>query len=202
MQQRHSGYSQHGPGSDRDTSPGRSSGPRRPSGISPEGYGLGIETFSSNDMGRIPTIEEPGMERSATERTHRPEDEPTAGRPRVRQLLMSVANKLGNAAHTKLDVSDYKDKRAHNFPEIPGEPLRNAALERVSEQYNTLREQNSRAESTYAQSIASTPGLEEVSAPPPHASPRPDTSPSRKPKRKNTLEVPTPVHIHRRTPSH
>jgi hypothetical protein len=202
MQQRHSGYSQHGSGSDRDASPGRASDLHRPSGVSFEGHGLGVQITPSSDFGRIPTIEEPGMERTMTEVTHRLEDEPTAGRPRVRQLLTSAANKLGNAAHTKLDVSDYKDKRAHDFPEIPGEPLRNAALERVSEQYNTLREQNSRAESTYAASIASTSGLEEGSTPPQHASPRPDTSPSRKPKRKNTLEVPTPVHIHRRTPSH
>ncbi|KAH3977655.1 hypothetical protein HBH70_106560 [Parastagonospora nodorum] len=199
-----SDYLQHGSGSDREMSPSRfPDEPRSPGAVS-EGLGLGIRTTTSNDIGRIPTITEPAVERSATAGTqHRNgEDDPSAGRPRVRQWFTSAANYLGNAAHHKLDVSDYKDQKAHAFPEIPGEPLRNAAIGRISEQYTVLRAERSRAESTYAPSIASNSGLEGGSTPPTHASPRPDISPSRKPKRKNTLEVPTPVHIHRRTESH
>jgi hypothetical protein len=196
--------------SDRDVSPGRLSDLHRPSGLSGAGSdnnGLGIRTTMSSDIGRIPTITEPMVERRTTAGTHHHEDEakdePTAGRPRVRHLFTIAANKLGNAAHQKLDVSDYKDQKAHAFPEVPGEPLRNPAFGRVSEQYTVLREERSRAGSNYAPSIASNSGLEGGSTPPTHASPRPDTSPSRKPpKRKNTLEVPTPVHIHRRAESH
>lgn len=209
MQEKHttlphtSEYLQRGSESDREVSPSRFPDDPHSSGAGPGVSGLGIRTTTSNDIGRIPTITEPAIERSATAGTRyrNGEDDPTAGRPRVRQWFTSAANYLGNAAHHKLDVSDYRDQKAHAFPEIPGEPLRNAAIGRISEQYTVLRAERSRAESTYAPSIASNSGLEGGSTPPTQASPRPDTSPSRRPKRKNTLEVPTPVHIHRRTES-
>jgi hypothetical protein len=195
---------QHDPDLDRHISPSRGSDIQRSSGVCSDGNALGIHLIASNDTGLIPTITEPDLERVITSSVpqHEDHDEPTAGRPRVRQWLTSAANYLGNAAHQKFDVSDFSDQKAHGFPEVPGEPLRNPGFERVSMQYNQLREQNSRAESTYAPSITSTSGIEGGFTPSMRTSPRPDTSPSRKPRRRDTLEVPTPVHIHRRTGSH
>ena len=195
--------SQHATGNDRIPSPSHTPDMPRSSGVDTD-YGLGIRSASPNDMRLIPTITQPDVEQDVPEEVHHHEyeDEPTAGRHRVRQWFTKAANYLGNAAHQKLDTSDYNDQQAHRFPEIPGEPLRNPALQRVSRQYSELREQNSRAESTYAPSITSTSGLEGGSTPPAQTSPRPETSPSRTPRRRDTLEVPTPVHIHRRNESH
>jgi hypothetical protein len=201
-----SDYSHHD--SDRHPSPSRTSDVHQSSGVDSDVSGLGINLSSSpetREMHLIPTITEPGLEQAETGGAHQNEttDEPTAGRPRVRQWLTKAADYMGNAAHHKLDVSDYNDQKAHGFPEIPGEPLRNPGFERVSMQYSQLREQNVRAESTYAASVNSVLGQEDASTPPAsHTSPRLEISPSRKPKRRDTLEVPTPVHIHRRTESH
>lgn len=96
-------------------------------------------------------------------------------------------------------IPDLSSQNAHRFPEVPGEILRNPALERISVQYSRLRED--RAASEYAASVASMSGIEGSSTPPPtHDSPRPETSPSRRPKRRATLEVPSPAeaHVHRR----
>jgi len=184
----------------------------RSSGTGSDHQGLGIQglrSTSPHEMRLIPTITQPDLEEApsiaqvSTQRHEDEEEEPTAGRPFVRQWFTKAANYLGNAAHQKLDTSDYNDQQAHRFPEIPGETLRNPALEQVSRQYSELREQRSRAESTYAASIISMSGQEDMSSPPPPTSPRPDTSPSRRPpRRRDTLEVPTPVHIHRRNESH
>jgi hypothetical protein len=165
--------------------------------------GLGLHPTLSNDLRLIPTITQSHVQRTTTSGTmqHDNRVEPTAGRPKVRKLLEKIANSLGNAAHQKLDVSDYKDQKAHRYPEVPGEIFRNADLERIEKQYTELREKNSRAESNYAISINSTSGLEGSSVSP-HASPHLESSPSRMPKRRDTLEVPTPVHIHRRAGSH
>lgn len=157
-----------------------------------------------DDLRLIPTITQSHFERIPTSRTFRPdqEDEPTAGRPRVRQWFTTVANYMGNQAHQKFDTSDYTDQRAHNFPEVPGEGLRNQRLSKTRERYSELREQNSRAESTYAPSVVSTNGPEGGSTPPAQPSPRLSVSPSRRPKRRDTLEVPAPTHMHRRSESH
>jgi hypothetical protein len=196
-------HSRHETDSDRHPSPTFVPEMNRSPGAGTEIHGLGIHSTPSNDLRLIPTITIPAIERSPTANTAQREsgDEPTAGRPRVRQWFTTAANYLGNAAHQKLDVSDYKDHEAHRYPEVPGEKLRNRALERTDIQYSQLREQNSRAESTYAASIVSTPALEGRSNSP-RPSSHPETSPSRAPKRRDTLEVPTPVHIHRRNGSH
>jgi hypothetical protein len=177
---------------------------QRLSGGDTDVLGLGIRSASPNDMGLIPTITHPDLDHDVSEVAPQQEqqEQPTAGRNKVRKWFTAAGSYLGDAAHQKLDVSDYNDQQAHRFPEVPGEPLRNPALERISKQYSELREQNSRAESTYAASFVSTSGIEGGSTPPPQASPRPETSPSRKPRRRDTLEVPTPVHIHRRADSH
>lgn len=187
-------------GSEREPSPSRGSDAHPSSGRNSESHPLGIHPTLSNDWRLSRAVTQPDLERNNTNRTYH-EDEPTAGRPRVRQWFTTAANYLGNAAHQKLDVSDYKDQKAHGFPEVPGELLRNPDLEITRTQYEQLREQNSRAQSTYAASTYSTSALEGGSTPPPQFSPRLDTSPSRVPKRRDTLEVPAPVHSHRRAES-
>lgn len=188
--------------SGRDVSPGRS--PAVEHTYTPQlgDNALGISSPSPNEIGLIPTITHPETEyeEPGTDVEEHP-DQPTAGRHRVRKWLTAAGNYMGNAAHNKLDVSDYNDQKAHRFPEVPGEGLRNPALERISQQYSQLRDE--RAGSTYAASVASASGIESSSAPPPmHDSPRPETSPARKPKRRDTLEVPAPAHVHRRSESH
>jgi hypothetical protein len=124
-------------------------------------------------------------------------DQFTAGRHRVRKWLTAAGNKLGDAAHEKLDPDhNRKNEETHKFPEVPGEILRNPDLEQISRTYSRLREE--RASSTYSASIRSAPGIE--SPPPTHDSPRPETSPARQPKRRDTLEV--PKEVHRRSESH
>lgn len=207
--------SQHRASSDRTPSPGRTSDFPRPSYAGSNSHGLGISgvrSTSPHDMRLIPTITHPDIENGSPSEApaqhieEEEEDRPTAGRPLVRQWFTKAANHLGNAAHQALDTSDYNDQRAHKFPEIPGETLRNPELEQISRQYSQLREERSKAESTYAASIASASGQEDGATPPPplspRMSPRTDTSPSRRPpRRRDTLEVPTPVHIHRRNES-
>jgi hypothetical protein len=190
---------QHETDSERNPSPAFDPEMNRPPCRCSERHGLGITP--SDDLGLIPTITMPSTERAPTTRTvqHESNDEPTAGRARVRDLFTKAANKLGNAAHQKLDVSDYKDREAHRFPEVPGEKLRNRDFERIDKQYSQMRE-TSRAESAYAASIASASGLEGGSNSP-HPSPRPEHSPSSAPQRRDTLEVPTPVHTHHRNGS-
>ncbi|KAF1914295.1 hypothetical protein BDU57DRAFT_557965 [Ampelomyces quisqualis] len=187
-------------GSGHEPPPSRSSGTHRSSERNSESHPLDIHPTLSNDWRLSRAITQPDLERNNTNGTNYG-DEPTAGRPRVRQWFTTAANYLGNAAHQKLDVSDYKDQKAHGFPEVPGELFRNPDLEITRTQYEQLREQNSRAQSSYAPSTHSTPGHEGGSTSPLQSSPRLDTSPSRIPKRRDTLEVPAQVHSHRRAES-
>lgn len=196
-----SGLSHRGPSSERHRSPARLSNFEFPTSPSVENA-LGIRSTSPNGMALVPTITA-NLDQEELNNTESGRGQPTAGRHTVRKWLNSAADYLGNAAHDKFDVSDYKNEKARGFPEVPGEVLRNPALERISTQYSRLREENSRAGSTYAPSVASTSGIEGSSTPPPpkHDSPRPEASPTRKPKRRDTLEVPAQVHGHRRSES-
>jgi hypothetical protein len=204
LQQRSSNSLYRGRDNDRDQSPSQVSDTERPSGLGLDGVAIRPRSISPGDMRLIPTItthsdSEPAIAQEATQ--HGSDDEPTAGRLRVRKWFTKAGNKLGNAAHQKLDVSDYNDQKAHRFPAVPGENLRNPALERVSMQYTELRRQNSRAGSNYAPSIVSTSGIEAASPPPAHEPPFPESSPALRPARRDTLEVPTQVHLHRRSES-
>ncbi|OAL54171.1 hypothetical protein IQ07DRAFT_533057, partial [Pyrenochaeta sp. DS3sAY3a] len=170
---------------------------------------LGIRSTSPQSMARVPTITEPESERfppfeNEPETSDSRRNGVITSRNKVRKWFTSAANYMGNAAHNKFDVSEYNDEKSNKFPEIPGEGLRNPALERISTQYSQLRKENSRAASTYSPSIASNYGNEgsATSPPPRQESPRPEISPSRRPARRDTLEVPTPAHIRRRSESH
>ena len=83
---------------------------------------LGIRSPSPHDISLIPTITHPESEQE-NEIVGEPEphDPPTAGRQRVRKWLNAAANKMGNAAHEKLDVSDYNDQ-------VSNRPLRAVSL--------------------------------------------------------------------------
>ena len=165
------------------------------------GDGLGIGSESPNAIELTPTITYPESERVPAssfscenqQDDHR-SDQPTAGRNRVRKWFTSAGNYLGDAAHEKLAPDHgHNDKNTKDFPEVPGEILRNARLVEISRTYSHLREE--RENSVYAASIRSTTGLEGSSSPPPiPGSSRPETSPSRPPKRRDTLEVPTEGH--------
>jgi hypothetical protein len=158
---------------------------------------LRIRSESPNEISQIPTLTHPESDDQDDSSQDPQADQPTAGRHRVRKWLTTAGNKLGDAAHEKLDPDhDRKDDEMHKFPELPGEILRNPDLEQISRTYSRLREEN--ANSTYSASIMSTPGIE--SPPPTHDSPRLHTSPSRQPKRRDTLEV--PKEAHRRSESH
>jgi hypothetical protein len=154
-------------------------------------------------------------------------DLPIRGRPRVRQWFTSAASHLGNPSHQKIDISDYKDTNAHDFPEIPGEPLRNPGLggiNYISEQYNLLREVLSKdraeAESNYAGGVQNQTLKNTLEAPTPtpvqihmrrssydgynstlngFESPGPDIGPSRRSERRDMLEIPSAIYMHRRS---
>jgi hypothetical protein len=169
------------------------------------GDDLGIRSESPNVIELTPTITYPDSERhtgpasqAIRQDTHQL-DQPTAGRNRIRGWLTSAGNYLGDAAHERLDPDHERvDEETQRFPEVPGEILRNPDLERISRTYSQLREE--RANSVYAASIMSSPALEgsaspAPTSPPPHQEPpRPETSPSRQPKRRDTLEVPKGGH--------
>ena len=169
------------------------------------GDDLGIRSESPNAIELTPTITYPDSERNTgpasqaiRQDTHQL-DQPTAGRNRIRGWLTSAGNYLGDAAHERLDPDHERvDEETQRFPEVPGEILRNPDLERISRTYSQLREE--RANSVYAASIMSSPALEgsaspAPTSPPPHQEPpRPETSPSRQPKRRDTLEVPKGGH--------
>jgi hypothetical protein len=134
-------------------------------------------------------------------------DKPTAGRARIRQWFSTADNFLRNAAHQKLDVSDYQDQEAPRFPEVPGEMLRNPAFERIEEQYSQMRE-ISRAESAYVPTIASASRLgagsnlpylslhpESIGLEP---SIRSQPGPPSLPSRRDNLEIKSPIHHHQR----
>lgn len=204
-----SNLSHNSPGSERNLSPGRRSMQEHSPYRVPFDNALGIRSTSPQSMARVPTITEPESERfpsfeNEPETSGNQQDGVITSRNKVREWFTSAANYMGNAAHEKFDVSEYNDEKANRFPEVPGEGLRNPALERISTQYSQLRKENSRAASTYSPSIASNYGNEGSAASPPprQESPRPEISPSRRPARRDTLEVPTPAHIHRRSESH
>jgi hypothetical protein len=158
-----------------------------------------------------------------------------ASRRKVAKALNAIGNQLGAAAH--LDDSEFKQGKALDFPEIPGEEHRNRALPQIRTQYNQardddgqvtpLRRQHSRAGS-FTGSVRSELGIEGIpttpraTSPPsprfplpsspttPRASTLPVERPTselqnfptssngttggRPPRRRDTLEVPSPVH--------
>jgi hypothetical protein len=111
--------------------------------------------------------------------------------------INSIGDKLGSAAHAKLDDSNFKLGEARNFPIIPGEIHRNPNLPHIQELYNPPRDargdvspefraQRSRSGSFTNLSVSSGLGISGV-----EPSPGPSTPVASG--RRNTLEVPSPV---------
>lgn len=163
---------------------------------------LGIRSESPNDIALIPTITHPGRDSDQIDGAREEDGQdhpPTAGRHKVRRWLTSAGNYLGDAVHEKLDLEHSSTNEAtRSFPEVPGEGLRNPDLASTSRNFDRIRE--ARASSTYAASIRSTSDVGASSPPPLQETPRMETSPARKPKRRDTLEV--PKETRRRSESH
>ncbi|OJD18333.1 hypothetical protein AJ78_01646 [Emergomyces pasteurianus Ep9510] len=70
--------------------------------------------------------------------------QPLAGdsgnRRKVARALTKFVIYLSDAAHERLNDSEFKSGKAQDFPEIPGEIRRNRALPHIRNQYNTYRE--------------------------------------------------------------
>ncbi|RDL29812.1 uncharacterized protein BP5553_10677 [Venustampulla echinocandica] len=141
---------------------------------------------------------------------------PTVSRPasdagnrrRVANVLTTIGNHLGTAAHNQFDDSEFKRGKAVDFPEIPGEEHRNHALRQIRDQYNpsrdadgnatpTLREHPSRPGST--RSVASGRSVERANSwtTPRAASPQPHTRPrilhaNTLPAERTSFELPIP----------
>jgi hypothetical protein len=201
-------HSYRGRSNHRDASPSQFFTAQSPSITTPNNNALGIRSMSPDDIRLMPTITHTDHDQSmqgVRTQLGKPQSEehhePTAGRGRIRKWLTSAGDYLGNAAHEKLDVSNFHDKEASRFPEIPGEDLRNAGLSQIHRQYSQLRERTSSAASYHEHSNASVSNMENGFSLPFVESPQPEISPTRKPVRKNTLEVPVPAHIHRRNES-
>lgn len=58
----------------------------------------------------------------------------------VATALLTIGDKLGTAAHKKLDVAPFKDGKARDFPTTPGEHLVNPSIRRVESSYNPRRD--------------------------------------------------------------
>jgi hypothetical protein len=167
---------------------------------------FGIRSESPNDIALVPTITHPGFDSDDVHETsHRdrqdghPDNQPTAGRHKVRRWLTSAGNYLGDAAHEKLDLERRSTNEAtRSFPEVPGEGLRNPDLASTSRSFYRIRE--AKANSIYAASIRSTSDIGASSPPPVPETPRLESSPAPPPKRRDTLEV--PKETHRRSESH
>lgn len=62
------------------------------------------------------------------------------GRLTVAAKLKALADYMGTASPERFDISAFRDSRANDFPEIPGEPLRNPQLKQIRDTYNEHRE--------------------------------------------------------------
>ncbi|OJD27730.1 hypothetical protein ACJ73_00877 [Blastomyces percursus] len=64
----------------------------------------------------------------------------SGNRRKVARALTKFVIYLSDAAHERLNDSEFKSGKALDFPEIPGEIRRNRALPSIRNQYNTYRE--------------------------------------------------------------
>ncbi|ORY12982.1 hypothetical protein BCR34DRAFT_282449 [Clohesyomyces aquaticus] len=114
-------------------------------------------------------------------------------RRKINRTLTAISTKLGTAAHH--DVGEFKREGARDFPETPGEELRNPKLRQVRKSYNPQRDADGmvtpdlRGPRSRASSFISNGSENE------HIERR-DTTPEPA-RRRDTLEVPSPTFHHR-----
>lgn len=100
---------------------------------------------SSNSGGEtsseiVPTTSRPGpgqVKRSWTA--------DAGNRRKVAEALTAIGDYLGTAAQDRFDDSEFKRGKAVNYPEVPGEELRNQLLPQIREQYNPSRDADGNA---------------------------------------------------------
>ncbi|OAX77361.1 hypothetical protein ACJ72_08343, partial [Emergomyces africanus] len=105
-----------------------------------------INTIASAESSHSP-VRDAEMRRSVSH-TRSVQDgqprQPLAGdsgnRRKVARALTKFVIYLSDAAHERLNDSEFKSGKAQDFPEIPGEIRRNRALPHIRNQYNTYRE--------------------------------------------------------------
>jgi len=146
-------------------------------------------------------------------------------RRRIAKVFLAIGDKLGSASADQFDDSEFKHGKALDFPEIPGEENRNKDLNRIRGRYNTdAGRERSRSRAGSVRSMASQNGGEggsvsRMPSPAPGRLPRISTMPaegdsselnhtptrgsnSERLGRRDTLDVPLPVHFgHRRNDS-
>ncbi|KAI0172675.1 hypothetical protein GGR52DRAFT_417172 [Hypoxylon sp. FL1284] len=104
-----------------------------------------------------------------------PERTSTAGRDvghrrKVAKVLTKISNYLGTASEHQFDDSEFRHGKAMDFPEIPGEEMRNPALMQIRQVYNQPRDEDENAGSSpgkrpsrsgsFARSVRSTTSAE------------------------------------------
>ncbi|KAL9108847.1 MAG: hypothetical protein Q9227_006378 [Pyrenula ochraceoflavens] len=148
-------------------------------------------------------------------------------RRKVAKGITKVANFFGTAAYDQFDDSEFKHGKASDFPEIPGEENRNRDLHQIRETYNRQHTERSVSPMPRSRSGSFNGSVRSVSRDPSpvpsirmpqsrqHSSSLPkrassepqasspvapvDTRVGRQHKRRDTLEVPSPVrHSHSR----
>ncbi|PGH29434.1 hypothetical protein GX50_07814 [[Emmonsia] crescens] len=180
-----------------------------------------INTIASAESSHSPTR---GVEmrrsasntRSVVEQDGQPK--PPAGdsgnRRKVARALTKFVVYLSDAAHERLHDSEFKNGKALDFPEIPGEIRRNRALPHIRNQYNTYRDTDwnvtpsLRGRASRAASFTSSIyGLDMESgsraSKPASRSPSPSSSPivSRRPHASTISGDRAPPEIHNRPPA-
>ena len=150
--------------------------------------------------------------RSGTIRTTGTTD--LGNRRKVAKTLTAIGTYLGTAAPDRFDDSEFKRGKALDYPELPGEELRNENLPQIRRDYNKSREEDDEnvlhmhhsRTGSYAGSIASRRSAEVGSsrAASPHSPPLqndrtsfdvPNQTGGMRRTRRDTLEVPSPSHL-------
>lgn len=124
----------------------------------------------------------------------------------VANALIKIGSYVGTAAPSRFDDSEFKRGKAQDFPEIPGEQMRNSALNQIRNQYNQSRDLDGNITPSRPASIAgSARGSDDVDRisvspravspqrpPPLHTTSSAASNPVVQRRRRDTLEVPSP----------
>jgi hypothetical protein len=145
----------------------------------------------------VQTTRRPTLEQSHQDSQSKSTDEGKK-QNKIRKVVTGIGEYFGTAAYDRFDDSEFKEGYAGDYPELPGEQYRNPVLSQIREQYNPLRDaagnatpspalrpQRSRGSSPSGSSVGSGHGIGGRSISPE----------GRRVTRRDTLEVPSPVHL-------
>lgn len=157
----------------------------------------------SNSIHHIERVPDQADEEGQEAPDHKTNTRSNAGRSRFRGWMEKTSVRMSEAAHSELDTTEHKNKKAYKYPMTPGEDKVNEDFTRTSQQFTELRMQRV---ASYASSIRSSNGEGPSTPPPPAATTRAraNTSPdaSTPLPRRDTLEVPEVAHHSPRLGSH